>query len=235
MSLPILCYHNVAPLEIAGRRLNIEPAVLESHIRHFKRKRLSFVRAGELIDSWPEKAICLTFDDAYESMLQFGTESMQRHGAVASIYAVTSLIGSKSTWDVGNERPLANLEQLLKASRGGFEIGNHTASHADLSALTQDQQRTEIEAAHLVLSAAGMESASIAYPFGKFNGDTEAACRSVGIGVGLALSRRAAISSDKRYALPRIVVGYGDHLPKLLYKIHLRPYLPVFRKRQHYV
>ncbi len=235
MSLPILCYHNVAPFEVAGRRLNIEPLVLDSHVRHFRRKQMAFVRACELNGPWPERAVCFTFDDAYASMLNHGVEALRRYGAAGSIYAVSSLIGQGSIWDVGNEKPLAGLDQLVAASKLGFEIANHTASHADLSALNEQQQQVEMQTAQNALLSAGFESASIAFPFGKFNEYTEVACRAAGLGIGLALSRRPATPSDNRFAMPRIVVGFDDRLPKLLYKIHLRQFLPVFRKREHYV
>lgn len=235
MKLPILCYHNVSTFEAAGRRLNIEPAVLESHASYFKRRGFRFVCARELASEWPNRSICFTFDDAYASMLDEGVEVLAKVSATASIYAVTSLIGRSSIWDKGNEKPLATEKQLRTAADLGFEIGNHTLTHADLSSLDEGAQRREIEEAQSRLLLDAFRCGSIAYPFGKFNETTVGVCRSLGLRVGVALSRRPANPDDDRLRLPRIVVGYGDRLPKLLYKIHIRPFLPSFKKRAHYV
>lgn len=235
MSLPILCYHNVAPAQEAGRRLNIEPDVLDSHVRHFMRRGIRFLRAMDLADPWPLKGVCLTFDDAYATMLDYGADILLRNGATASIYAVTALVGGRSVWDVGHEQPLATEDQLRHASHAGLEIGNHTRSHADLSSLLRDEQLNELRDAQTALREWGLLSGSVAYPFGKFNEGSLESAASIGYRVALALSRRQAQSNDRLLALPRIVVGYSDRLPKLLYKIKLRPLLPVFRKREHYV
>lgn len=235
MKLPILCYHKVGPVAEEGRRLNIEPSRLTQHAAFFVRRGFRTVLAGDLAGEWPNRAVCFTFDDAYVSTLTHGVEAMQRAGAVGSIYAVAGLVGKTSSWDTGNERPLADWDLLLRAQQAGFEIGNHTLSHARLGQLNISDQTTEIRLASEALSDRGLNALSFCLPYGSHNAETPLALQAAGVNVGLALSRRPARSDENRLLLPRIVVAYGDSLSKLLYKIHVRPHLPSFKSRLDYV
>ena len=235
MKLPILCYHKVGPVAEEGRRLNIEPSRLTEHASFFIRRGFRTLLAGDLAGDWPSRAVCFTFDDAYFSTLTHGVEAMQRAGAVGSIYAVAGLVGQSSSWDRGNARPLADWDLLRSVQEAGFEIGNHTLNHARLGELDLEAQTGEIRLANNALAEQGINSRSFCLPYGSHNPETPAAMQSAGVNVGLALSRRAAVPGDNRLLLPRIVVAYGDRLPKLLYKLHLRPVMPSLRKRPDHV
>ena len=235
MKLPILCYHKVGPIAEEGRRLNIEPSRLTQHAAFFVRRGFRTVLAGDLAGEWPSRAVCFSFDDAYVSTLTHGVEAMQKAGAVGSIYAVAGLVGKTSSWDTGNERPLADWDLLLQAQEAGFEIGNHTMTHARLGDLDLEEQVAEIRSATNELTGQGVVVRSFCLPFGSHNGETMAAMQESTMPVGLALSRRPARPQDHRLLLPRIVVAYGDHLAKLLYKLHVRPLMPSLRSRPDYV
>lgn len=239
MALPILCYHKVAPAAEAGRRLNIEPEVLASHVRWFGRRRFRFVCAGDLSGKLPDKSVCLTFDDAYRSTLTYGLEVLAENGATGSIYAVPGLVAeaestgqsARSVWDGDQADELADVGLLRQAAKAGIEIGNHTYGHADLSELDERQATAEIAEADRKLREWGLEPRSLAAPYGKLPLPSVRVPYRVVLGLG----RRCARESDDRARLPRIVVAYGDRLPKLLYRIYIRPSLPTFRRRAHYV
>ena len=233
--LPILCYHKVGPENQEGRRLNVASSTLESHVRHFCRKRKRFARAGDLESGIPQGCVCFTFDDAYVSAIAHGVEIMARHGVWGTFFAVPGHIGGDSSWDRGFEKPLAGWDELLAAQAEGMEIGNHTLTHRDLSQLDLEEQVAEIEAAEDLLIEHGLDCRSLCYPYGKFDANSRLAVERAGYKVGMALGRRQASARDDLLFLPRIVVGFSDRLPKLLYKIHLRPKLPALRKRAHYV
>lgn len=233
--LPILCYHKVGPSSDEGRRLNVEPEDLVRQARFFARRGYRFLRGAELAEVRSARAVALTFDDAYTSALTHGVEALLSVGAVGTFYAVGSLLGGGSAWDVGNERPLADAAALRSAQDAGMEVGNHSFSHADLGGLPPEQQREELHRCHEALSAAGLAPGSVAYPYGKWNEATIAACRAAGYRVGLALGARPSRASDDRLLLPRIVVNYSDGLRGLLYKLYVRPWMPTLRRRAHYV
>lgn len=233
--LPILCYHKIGPISEEGRRLNVEPARLASHIKYFQRRGSEFVQARSLAHHWPQNAVCLTFDDAYISTLTYGVEVMSQLGVTASIYAVGSKLGLASDWDGAMARPLAPCELLVAAANKGFEIGNHTQTHRALAGRTWAEQLAEMQEAHNALASCCVTATSIAYPYGSFDFNTGIAFSHTGYSVGLGLSRRPAASGDLRAALPRIVIAYGDTAAHLIYKVLLRWRLPIGKIRASYI
>lgn len=221
--LPILCYHKVGPIAEEGRWLNVEPARLDSHVRFFSRRGYGFIKAGELAEMFPPHAVCLTFDDAYHSALTHGLEVLKRHEATGTFYAVPTLVGKRSEWDGSRSKLLARVELLKDAQRAGCEIGNHTNTHADLSSLDLAAQLEEWKLADDWLLGQGLAPESLCYPYGKLNAESVAAAKAAGAKVAVALGKRPARVDDDRLRMPRIVISYSDGLPKLLYKLHIRP------------
>jgi peptidoglycan/xylan/chitin deacetylase (PgdA/CDA1 family) len=223
-SATILCYHKVGPELEEGRRLNIEPKRLESHVRFFARRR-QVVLARDFAGEWPSGAICFTFDDAYLSTMTHAPALLERHGVRGTFYAVPGRVGLSSGWDGPAARPLADWGLLLDAQRRGHEIGNHTQNHPHLDLLAPDEQLREITEAQNGLQEHGIEAESFCYPYGGLNESAVAAVAAAGYPVGMALRKRAADSEEDRRALSRIVVAFSDALPMLLYRLHLRPLL----------
>lgn len=235
MRLPILCYHRVGPEQEEGRRLNVEPNTLDEHVRYFARRSAVFLTAPRWQDAWRHRAVWLTFDDAYESALTHGGDVLVRHGATASFYAVADLVGGESSWDAQGTSRLASWEALRDAQTRGFEIGNHTFRHEAMGGLGQDEQVASWTRARATFDAEGIATYSACLPYGSWNEFTDGAVQAAGYSLCLALSRRLARRRDAPLRLPRIVVAYSDRLPMLLYKMHIRPWLPRFRSRPHYV
>lgn len=228
--LPILCYHKVGPVWEEGRRLNIEPNQLAKHVQFFFRRGYQFVQAQDLAGVLPLKSVCLTFDDAYLSALFDGLRVLRAYKATATFYAVPGLVGASSQWDGELARPLASWDILLDAQKAGFEIGNHTLTHADLSKLDLASQIEEIERADDALMSHGISPGSLCYPYGRMNGETKAACGHAQYRVGMALGKRMAVEADDRRALPRIVMAYSDSVAKLIYKMKIRPKLRIVKR-----
>jgi peptidoglycan/xylan/chitin deacetylase (PgdA/CDA1 family) len=226
MPFSILCYHKVGPEREEGRRLNVSPARLRSHVRYFKRRGFQFALGRELDGlNARNRVVCLTFDDGYLSTLTHGREALLVEGVRATVYVVSELIGQCSSWDGEQGRPLADLSLLRAAADEGFEIGNHTSRHPNLAQLPLEKQRLAIAECKTLLDTIGAESASLCYPYGAFNADTLTAARDLGYTVGLALGGRRATADDDLLCLPRVVVAFSDSVPMLIYRLFLRPFL----------
>jgi peptidoglycan/xylan/chitin deacetylase (PgdA/CDA1 family) len=219
----ILCYHKVGPLAEEGRRLNVEPARLRQHLRLFARRGYQFVKAQDLRSPWPRRTVCFTFDDAYASTLAFAPPILKEAGGVGCFYAVAGKVGQTSDWDGALARPLADWPALERAQSEGHEIGNHTLTHPHLRDLPASEQRAEITDAHRILTDHGIESRSFCFPYGSL-GDPEL-LGDTGYRIGLSLQKAIAQETDDPLRLPRIVVAFGDTIPLLLYKVHVRPRL----------
>jgi peptidoglycan/xylan/chitin deacetylase (PgdA/CDA1 family) len=71
-------------------------------------------------------------------------------------------------------------EQIEEMSRNGFTFGNHTASHAVLSRLSDRECRDEILRGGVVLDSLPGSTRSLAYPFGLFTDSTRRIARELG-------------------------------------------------------
>lgn len=220
-----LCFHKVGPAEVEGRSLNIEPLNLKRLIRWLKTNQGPFVSAYKLAEPWPEKGVCLTFDDCYLSALTHGIEVLKEEAVIGSFYAVSNLVGQSSAWDGRLARPLADWDLLRQAERDGFEIGCHTASHARLGDLSYEGQKDEISACTDRMVEEGLTPRSFCLPYGSSNDDTAAAIEACGYKVGLALAKRSADIGDDLRLLPRVVVAYSDSPSSLAYKLWVKPKL----------
>ena len=227
VGLVALCYHKVGTEAEEGRRLNIHPQRLESHVRYFKRRGYEFRRARDLSTNFEDgtRAVCFSFDDGFESTIANATPVFDRQGVPLSIYIVSDLVGRTSEWEGELARPLADWAALIELQSSGHEVGNHTASHPHLNRLDFSGQASQIGRCHDAMISHGLRAESFCYPYGGLNEDSQRAVAQVGYRVGLALGKRSPRASDSPIALPRIVVAYGDALPLLLYKLHLRPLL----------
>ena len=223
--IPILCYHKVGRGSEEGKFLNVEPVTLEKHVAFFARRR-EFLKVSDLADRWHDRAVCFTFDDAYQSAVLDAAPVLGRYGCAATFFAVAGLVGASSAWDNERAKHLASWKELLELQKAGHEVGNHTHSHARLASLPFAEQLSEITNAHSLLVQNGIQSRSICYPYGSHNDDTISAAEQAGYAVGVILNKKRATSSDSKLRLPRIVVAYSDGITKLLYKIYVRPLLP---------
>lgn len=220
----ILCYHKVGSEAEEGRWLNCAPSTLDSHARFFKRFKWPGFLPHQFATDRPE-GICFTFDDAYVSAVNLVPTILEGSGYRGAFYVVPSLAGQHSSWDSEKARPLATWGELLDVARRGHEVGNHTLSHPRLADLSLDEQIRELSEAQKMLSERGFGVRSACYPYGSFNADTLKAMKQCGLSVGLKLAK-SPVYGESALELNRIVVAFSDTLPKLLYKIYLRPKLP---------
>jgi peptidoglycan/xylan/chitin deacetylase (PgdA/CDA1 family) len=71
-------------------------------------------------------------------------------------------------------------DQIEEMSRNGFTFGNHSASHAVLSRLSDLECREEIVRADTALDSVPESTRSLAYPFGLFTDSTRQIARDLG-------------------------------------------------------
>lgn len=225
----VLCYHKVGEEQKEGRWINVNPETLAMHIEFFQRRGYQVVPAASLADKLPERAICLTFDDAYESTVANGLPVLEKLGVPATFYAVTEYVGKDSGWDGDKAAKLASWDDLKRALKAGIEIGNHTHSHLDLSKLSLDEQTAQIEKCSWLLRERGIEPKTFCIPFGRYNNETSQAIEQAGFQVGFTVEKRWIKERDDKRLLPRFAMSYGDKMPGLLYKLFIRPKISVGR------
>ncbi len=219
-SLPILCYHNVAPAPKDARLklLYVSPAMFERQLWTLRRLGLRGVSTSEgvarLRNATSRGCVVFTFDDGYADTLTTAAPLLKRYGMSATCYIVSGALGTYNRWDaesVGERKPLMSREQLEEWLAAGMEVGSHSLSHPRLHQLPQDAALREIAESRAALRRMlGVPIEHFAYPFGAFNGDTVGLVRRAGYVSAVTVVPGVARASDDRLRLPRILVN-GEH------------------------
>ena len=89
----------------------------------------------------PDKLVVLTIDDGNKSDATFVAPLLKEYGFGASFYITEGLGYRRDT----NKEHYVTWEQVRRLHSDGFEVGNHTGSHKNLTKLSKDQIRTELE------------------------------------------------------------------------------------------
>jgi peptidoglycan/xylan/chitin deacetylase (PgdA/CDA1 family) len=216
----VLCYHLVSedrarPLDPWG----VAPRTLERQLglaRRLGYRSLTLAEAVEAFETGKlsRRMLVVTFDDGYRDSLAVAAPILASLGFRATVFVVTDLVGKPAEWiaGAGEEAFLADWEQLRGLQDEGWEIGLHTATHPDLTALSADALRRETYGAKRSLEeAAGVQARTMAYPFGKYSPAVVDAVEEAGLRAAVTISRRSKVSPrSPRYALPRGEIRRDD-------------------------
>src|SRR5579864_8227255 len=162
----VLVYHSVCDMQAERwERFNISPDLFAAHMRFLADGGYTVLTVREVIlrlqarQGFPPKAVCITFDDGYRNNFTHAFPELRRNGLRASFFVVTDYIdsGQHFTWLSRSEtddaiqaedpqvwEPLRS-QDMLEMSAAGMEIGSHSCSHADFSALQPEEMRREVE------------------------------------------------------------------------------------------
>ncbi len=172
-----LLFHHVGPRRpLTYASLTIEPVRFERFMRLLARTGHSGVSAADWL-SWrrgerslPRRAVILTFDDAYEDLVEFALPTLVRFGFRATAFVVASEVGGRNSWDVpagAGGHTLMSATDVRTWLDAGMDVGAHGLTHADLASLPPEQVKEEILGSHAALSElCGRAPSSFAYPFG---------------------------------------------------------------------
>jgi peptidoglycan/xylan/chitin deacetylase (PgdA/CDA1 family) len=115
-------------------------------------------------------------------------------------------------------------EEVIELARGGLvEVGCHTLTHPQLSALDRDSQRREIyESKAQLEDVLGRPVTSFAYPYGRecdYNGQSVALVREAGFDCGCSTTVGVVGPNADRFQLPRAQVEDmdGESFARMLY------------------
>ncbi|MGC1166121.1 MAG: polysaccharide deacetylase family protein [Solirubrobacterales bacterium] len=197
----ILCYHAVS--EDWPNVGAIGPATLERQVRHLLRRgyeprTLSAAFAGDS----SSRALVVTFDDAFDSVLERGLPVLERLGVPATLFVPTDYVAEQAplTWSTLAQWRGTPFEPELRCmgwsgvrrlAAAGWEIGAHTCSHPDLTAICQERAAAELEDSRAACQEALQQPCpTLAYPFGAHDEEVVRLTRAAGYGLAVTLGTR---------------------------------------------
>jgi peptidoglycan/xylan/chitin deacetylase (PgdA/CDA1 family) len=189
----------------------------------------TFQRA--VLDPPAGRTFAVTFDDAFESVIERALPVLSRLGVPATVFAPTAFMSARQqlTWPGidhwaesahADELTSMNWDDLRTLAGHGWEIGSHTRSHPHLDELDDAALRAELVDSRLECSSQlGSECLTLAYPYGSVDRRVAAAARKAGY-------RAAAATSPPRerdvMRQPRVGVYRVDRPRRFQVKIRAR-------------
>jgi peptidoglycan/xylan/chitin deacetylase (PgdA/CDA1 family) len=216
----VLCYHALSDRWPAA--LSTTPGRFEAQISLLARRGyrgVTFLDAARGSDAG--RAVAITFDDAYRSVLELARPILDRFGMPATVFVSTAFAGAQSpmSWEgidrwlstehSGELMPMSwdELGQLVEA---GWEIGSHTRTHARLTALDDRALDEELVGSREDLRRAlGLTCRSLAYPYGDHDRRVVERTRAAGYEAAGTLPARLPRGNDP-HAYPRIGIYRRD-------------------------
>ena len=228
----ILLYHHIS--EEAPPSTSVSPAVFRRHLDFLAAGGYTVLPLSRILttlakgDSLPDKAVAITFDDAYRSVLTTAAPLLQKHGWPFTVFVSTQAIdegfGDYLSWD--------DLRELIRA---GAEIGNHSYSHAHLvrhlAGETDQQWHARVEAdirraQQDLHERLGVKPILFSYPYGEYNDELQQIVASLGF-FGIAQQSGAVGAGFDKLAVPRYPMStHYEDMQRFAVSVDSRP-LPV--------
>jgi peptidoglycan/xylan/chitin deacetylase (PgdA/CDA1 family) len=216
--LPILTYHSV---DGSGSVISTSPAVFRAQIEFLAKSGYSGLTLSQALPilrgaACPVPgAVAITFDDGFQSVCTEALPVLEDHGFKATVFLVSDYLGSAGPWlqpDAGFPRfPLMRADGAERLLASGWEFGGHSATHAHLTGLTDDELDRELQQCKSGLRRlCGLDPFWFAYPYGEFDRRVQDGVRLLFGGACGTRLGYASAQSDL-YALERVDMYYLRH------------------------
>ena len=202
----IFMFHHVSAHAASGpfgRALTVTPQEFERQLQYLRDRGCAAVGLDRLIADTDALSlrtceVALTFDDGYADAATEAAPLLRHYGDVGTFFIATGYLGVPGHVTAAEVRALA---------RDGMQIGAHTVTHPDLTALPASSVAHELVASRTRLRAvSGQPVAAFAYPAGRFDASVETAVRDAGF-LSAVTTNAGALSEMSlrrdKFALPR--------------------------------
>ncbi len=174
--LPILMYHYIEPWPARAnairKNLTVRPNDFAAQMAYLHERGYTALSPYDLMDALalgkvlPERAVVLTFDDGYRSLMDYAVPEMNRYGFAGTVFVVTELMDREFdaylTW--------SQAEALYTQ---GWKIEPHTKTHDELAGQSRDFQLYQMLGSMQTVEAhIGIVPRFFAYPVGKYDAVT---------------------------------------------------------------
>jgi peptidoglycan/xylan/chitin deacetylase (PgdA/CDA1 family) len=232
-SLRVLAYHGFAEAREHPvlHRYSVPARAFRAQLRLLRLAGYRFVGVDESLRflrgeaDLPARSLLLTFDDCYEDLVTVALPILRELRLTGAAFAVSGRLGGVNDWtqNIGTLRvPLLDARGLATLAAAGIEIGSHSRTHPELTALGPDALRDEIDSSVAELAAAGLPAPRLfAYPFGEHDEAVRRAAARAGLLAAFTVDPARARAHGDLFAIPRIEIWREDMGWALLKKVEL--------------
>jgi len=206
---PVLMYHHISTPEIAKAggfaSLSVYSDSFDKQMSYLSTNGYITIAPPDLLNFFnsgtklPNKAILLTFDDAYSDFGEYAVPIMNKYGFKATLFAPTGLLENPGylTWST------------ITGFGGNFYIGNHTWSHHNVAAKKEVIVK-EVSTAQTQLTDHGLDPLKVfAYPYGTNSTLAANTIKDLGVKMAFTTVHGRILCAKQILTLPRIRIGNG--------------------------
>lgn len=180
----------------------LRPRELEGLIMMLKRHGYTLRKFSDAVADPGLRTAVLTFDDGYADNYTNLFPILKRHGVPATCFVTNR--------GDGDTRFLSREQMREMAASGLVEFGGHTATHALLDGLGQDEVKREIESNREWIAAVlGKAPKAFAYPCGRENPAVVEAVRRAGYACAAAMVKKMRPPALDPWRIHRQIVPRG--------------------------
>lgn len=229
--VPVLMYHRVGPKATDwDSHYSVTAKGFASHVEALAHAGYTACSLDDFrcwLDAegtLPPKSVLITFDDGFCGVHDFALPVLREHRWPFTVFVVTGKLGKPADWAAGatqdRSRSLMGHAELENVIAGGGTLQSHSASHWDLStlsdALLAEELRNSRERLHAITR---FHPFAIAYPYGRYDARVVDAATKAGYALGFSVTPGFNRPDAPRMALRRLDITGTDTAAHLLRKV----------------
>lgn len=163
LTMPILLYHRIDVSPI-NSQYYVTPTKFEEEMKLLREWDYTTITLDMLITAikqgadLPPRPLLITFDDGHLNNYTTAFPIMRKYGFTGVLYIIGNYMDADG---------YMNAEQIKAMVAAGWEVGSHSMSHRDLTALEPQEQKFEIfDSRKYLEKKLGLPVKTFAYPFG---------------------------------------------------------------------
>jgi peptidoglycan/xylan/chitin deacetylase (PgdA/CDA1 family) len=202
---PILLYHHI-DYDNNSERYNVHLDRFAEQMQALADWGYTAITITDLIKAitdggyLPPRPIVITFDDGHLSVYENAFPVMQSHGFPGVTYVVARWLKAED---------FTGVEELNEMMAAGWEVGSHSATHADISKDTSLTNYEVLQSKKILEEALSTPINTFAYPFGAFKNLIGDRVRRYGYLGGMGLGVGWTHGERSIYYMKRIEVNGG--------------------------
>jgi peptidoglycan/xylan/chitin deacetylase (PgdA/CDA1 family) len=177
VTIPILLYHHIGTSPVDSvyyvPQETFEQEIKTLHDWGYESiSIIMLIKAITVGAQLPPHPIVITFDDGHVDNYTNAFPIMQKYGFKGALYIVSNFMDTSG---------YLSHEQILEMYHAGWDVGNHSMNHFDMTVLDAVTLHREIvESKKKLEDVLGIDIPTFAYPFGAKNGTVVAEVRAAG-------------------------------------------------------
>ncbi len=215
VSIPVLCYHVVSTNPSGRYQLSLTK--FKEQMAYLANNGFTTLSIDEyysimtLQTPAPAKPILLTFDDSTADFVTNVVPVLEQHGFKATQFAVSGWV---------NTAGYLTSAQLQTLAREGYDIQNHTQTHADLSRLAYAAAYAEVSSAdRFITEVTAKKPEFLAYPYGRTDANAQAALQAAGVKMAFTVAAGKTTPADNFLALNRNMIVSSETMASFIKKV----------------